>query len=105
MSKSMTTRHSNRSAVNSKRARSNQAGRKGRRTFSLSAEALAYLSELAKDHRSTSEALEKLIREKKEAAEKDRISSNIRGYYDAISEEERAENRAWGEFVVSHLKD
>jgi predicted CopG family antitoxin len=101
----MTDRHSSRNALNSKRLQSSHAGRKGRRTFSLSTDALAYLKELAKEHRSTSEALEKLIREKKEAAEKDRISSNIRGYYDAISEEERTENRAWGEFVVSHLKD
>lgn len=77
--------------------------RKGKRTFSLSAEALAFLNELAKTHRSTSEALEKLIREKKDETEKARISANIRGYYDSISEDERAENLAWGEFVQSHL--
>jgi len=77
--------------------------RKGKRTFSLSSEALAYLNVLAQNHRSTSEALDNLIRERKEEAEKERISANIRGYYDSISEEERAQNRAWGEFVLSHL--
>jgi hypothetical protein len=66
-------------------------------------EALAYLNVLAKNHRSTSEALDKLIREKKEEAEKERVSANIRGYYDLIDEKERAENLAWGEFVQSHL--
>ena len=44
-----------------------------------------------------------LIREKQAAAEKERVSASIRSYYDSISEEERAENRAWGEFVESQL--
>src|ERR1700685_1928968 len=74
-----------------------------KRTFSLSVEALAYLDGIAKDYRSTSEALDRLIREKKEVAEKDRISAGIRGYYDAISDSERAENLAWGELAGSHF--
>jgi len=76
---------------------------KSKRTFSLSAASLAYLEALAKNYRSTSEALDVLIRERREAAEKERISASIRSYYDSISEEEREENRAWGEFVHSHL--
>jgi hypothetical protein len=76
---------------------------KGKRTFSLSGTSLAYLETLARDYRSTSEALEALIREKQEATEKARISAGIRSYYDSISEEERAENQAWGEFVHAHL--
>jgi hypothetical protein len=79
------------------------AHRKLKRTFSLSAEALAYLDGLAKDYRSTSEALDRLIREKKELAEKARISAGIRGYYDSISDRERAENLAWGELAGSHF--
>jgi len=98
MKKGMTSHHSSR-----KGSWAGGTARKGKRTFSLSSEALAYLNVLAKNHRSASEALDKLIREKKEEAERERISANIRGYYDSISEEERAENRAWGEFVQSHL--
>lgn len=97
MKKGMAIRHSSHKGVQ------NRSMRKGKRTFSLSTEALAYLNELAKKHRSASEALDKLIREKKEEDEKQRIAANIRGYYDSISEEERSENRIWGEFVQSHL--
>jgi hypothetical protein len=98
MKKGMASRHSSR-----KGTWGDGKTRKGKRTFSLSIEALAYLNVLARNNRSTSEALDKLIREKKEEAEKETISANIRGYYDSISEEERAENLAWGEFVQSHL--
>jgi predicted CopG family antitoxin len=77
--------------------------RRVKRTFSLSAEALAYLDGLAKEHKSTSEALDRLIREKKAQAEKARISAGIRNYYDSISEQERAENLAWGELAGSHF--
>jgi hypothetical protein len=80
-----------------------QSRRRGKRTFSLSAEALAYLDGLARNYRSASEALDTLIREKQAEAEKERVSASIRSYYDSITEEERAENRAWGEFVESQL--
>ena len=76
---------------------------KAKKTFSLSQEALNYLDALAKEYRSTSEALNVLILEKQAEAEKERISAGIRSYYDSISDEEQAENKAWGEFVHSHL--
>src|ERR1700683_4424536 len=98
MKKGMGTRHPSRKAK-----WSDGTARKGKRTFSLSMEALAYLNVLAKNHRSTSEALDKLIREKKEEEEKERGRAKIRGYYYLIDEKERAENLAWGEFVQSHL--
>lgn len=79
------------------------ANRKRKRTFSLSVEALTYLDGLAKNCKSTSEALDRLIRERKDMAEKARVSSAIRGYYDSISERERAENLAWGELAGSHF--
>jgi len=76
---------------------------KGKRTFSLSPEALAYLDTLAKDYRSVSEALDVLIQRQKRQEEKERSSASIRHYYDAIGDEEREENRAWGEFVAANL--
>jgi len=93
-------RHSSRRSISAR-----QSSRKKKKTFSLSPEALAYLDLLAKKHRSASEALDTLIREKRETAEKERIAASIRQYYDSISDEERAENRAWGEFVLAQLKE
>ena len=52
---------------------------------------------------STSEALDQLIREKKREAEKARVSAGIRAYYDSISDQERAENLAWGELAGSYF--
>jgi len=80
-----------------------QRPRREKRTFSLSAEAVAYLDALAQDYQSASEALDTLIREKRAETERQRVSASIRNYYDSISEDEREENRRWGEFVVSQL--
>ena len=98
MKNSKNNRHSSRGRVLTERS-----ARKEKRTFSLSPEALAYLDLLAKKHRSVSEALDTLIRERRELAEKQRVAAGIREYYDSISEEERSENRAWGEFVLAEL--
>jgi len=88
---------------NNRRLRRGARTAKSKRTFSLSAASLTYLEALAKNYRSTSEALDILIRERQEAAQRERISASIRNYYDSINEEERDENRAWGAFVHSHL--
>ncbi|MGH9496574.1 MAG: hypothetical protein ACRD3B_16345 [Candidatus Sulfotelmatobacter sp.] len=85
------------------RWRTRQSARKAKKTFSLSQEAVSYLNDLAKQYRSTSEALDALIREKQAEAKKERISAGIRGYYDSMGDEEEAENKAWGEFVHSQL--
>jgi hypothetical protein len=86
-----------------KRVVSGRTAVKAKKTFSLSSEALAYLNVLRKDYRSASEALDALIRQKKEQAESERVSASIRNYYDSIGEEEREENRKWGEFVEANL--
>lgn len=98
MNMSMPNRHTHRKANDGTRA-----ARRGKRTFSLSVEALAYLEGIAKDYKSTSEALDQLIREKKREAEKARVSAGIRAYYDSISDQERAENLAWGELAGSYF--
>lgn len=78
--------------------------RKEKKTFSLSRDAVSYLENARKaERKSSSEILEELIREKKLAAEQERISASIRGYYDSLSEEEREENRAWGQFSESQF--
>ncbi|HYX69929.1 MAG TPA: hypothetical protein VE825_12400 [Terriglobales bacterium] len=78
--------------------------RKEKKTFSLSRDAVSYLENARKaERKSSSEILEELIREKKLAAEQERISASIRGYYDSLSDEEREENRAWGQFSESQF--
>ena len=78
--------------------------RKEKKTFSLSQDAVKYLEGARKEERkSSSEILEELIREKKLAAEQERISASIRGYYDSLSDEERKENRTWGKFSESQF--
>jgi hypothetical protein len=89
----------------SRHRRNGERRRREKRTFSLSADALAYLDAFAANYRSASEALDTLIREKRAQAEKERVSASIRNYYDSISEDERQENRAWGEFVESQLAE
>jgi hypothetical protein len=98
----MATGKANRRSIS--RAESPQGRtRKAKRTFSLSVDSVDYLEHLAGRYRSVSEALDALIREKQAEAERARVSAGIRGYYDSISEEVRAENLAWGELVASHL--
>lgn len=63
---------------------------------------MAYLESVAGDFRSMSEALDSLIRQQQEQDEMRRISAGIRRYYDSMSEEERQENKAWGEFVAAN---
>jgi predicted CopG family antitoxin len=78
--------------------------RKERKTFSLSREAVAYLESMRKKQgKSTSEVLEELILARKLADQQERISQNIRNYYDSLCNEEQAENRVWGEFAESQL--
>ena len=80
---------------------------KTRRTFSLSREAVSYLEALraAKQSPSVSSVLEDLIRQRKETEEMQRISASISGYYDSLSDFERAEDRAWGEFAERQIPD
>jgi hypothetical protein len=78
---------------------------KARKTFSLSREAVSYLEALraAKRSPSISSVLEDLIRQRREAEEAQRISASISGYYDSLSDDQVAEDRAWGEFAEGQL--
>jgi hypothetical protein len=79
--------------------------KKEKKTYSLSKDSVGYLEERVRRERrrSVSELLDELIQEKKLAAEQQRISENIRNYYDSISKEEQEENRLWGEFAESQF--
>jgi hypothetical protein len=79
--------------------------RKAKRTFSLSRDVVSYLEAMQKEKRgkSLSAILEEIILRQQQLKEMDRISASVTSYYDSISEEERAENRAWGKFSESQL--
>jgi predicted CopG family antitoxin len=79
--------------------------RKERKTFSLSTESVSYLESLrkARKGKSISSVLEELIRQRREAEEMRRISASISSYYDSLTDEEMAENDAWGQFAETQF--
>lgn len=79
--------------------------RKARKTFSLSRESVRYLEALrkARKGKSISSVLEDLIRQRREAEEMKRISASVTRYYDSLSAEEVAEDRAWGDFAATQF--
>lgn len=81
------------------------ASRKARKTFSLSRESLKYLEDLRKERKkdSMSSVLEDVIRQMQEAKELERISAAATRYYDSLTPEEIAEDRAWGDFAATQF--
>ena len=87
-------------------ARANPARkhRKEKRTFSLSHGSVEFLGAVAKRAQiSASEALDRLIAEKKAQSEKQEIAARIAGYYDSLNDEQSREDSLWGEFAESQL--
>ena len=80
-------------------------GIKRRRTFTLSPESLAYLDEQARQRKlgSQSAFLDELLREKTMELRRAALEANVTAYYDSLSEEERQEQRAWGELAEQSL--
>lgn len=79
--------------------------RKSRKTFSLSGDSVKYLEALrkARKGRSMSSVLDELIRQRREAEDLKRISTSVTDYYDSLTDEEVAEDRAWGEFAATQF--
>lgn len=79
--------------------------RRIRKTFSLTPSSVSYLETLRRERRSksTSALLEELIRRVRETREMERISASITSYYDSLSDEQVAEDRAWGQFALSQF--
>jgi len=79
--------------------------RKSRKTFSLSRESVTYLEALrkARKGKSISSVLDDLIRQRREAEDMKRISASVTRYYDSLSSEEVAEDRAWGDFAATQF--
>jgi len=79
--------------------------KKEKKTYTLSRDSVGFLEETVREQRrkSISEVLDELIQEKKLAAERARIDASISAYYDSLTDEEREQNRAWGEFAESEF--
>jgi hypothetical protein len=79
--------------------------RKEKKTFSLSRESVRYLESLRKEHQSASvsSVLEEMIRQQQQAREMERISASVSHYYDTLTDEQMAEDRAWGEFAETQF--
>ena len=81
--------------------------RKARKTFSLSRETVKYLELLRKERKkdSMSSVLEDVVRELQQTKELERISASTTRYYDSLTPEEIAEDRAWGDFAATQFPD
>ncbi|MGH9501114.1 MAG: hypothetical protein ACRD3L_18390 [Terriglobales bacterium] len=79
--------------------------RKARKTFSLSRETVKYLESLRKERKmgSMSSVLEDVVRQLQQTRELERISAAATRYYDSLTPEETAEDRAWGDFAATQF--
>jgi hypothetical protein len=75
--------------------------RKMKKSFTLTAESVAFLSETRQQRKagSDSEALDLLLRELMLEAKLRQIDAAYKEYYDTASEEELAEQRQWAEMA------
>jgi len=81
------------------------AARKAKKTFSLSRQSVAYLESLRKEKKkdSMSSVLEDVIRQQQQTKELERISASVTQYYDSLTPDEIAEDRAWGDFAATQF--
>lgn len=79
--------------------------RKSRKTFSLSRETVNYLESVRKQTKreSMSSVLEDIIRQQQQVKEMERVSAAFSRYYDSMTEEERSEDRSWGQFAETQF--
>ncbi len=75
--------------------------RRVKKSYTLTPEAVAFLSETRKKQRagSDSEALDLLLRELKLEAKRNEIDLAFKAYYDSASEQELTEQREWAEMA------
>ena len=50
-----------------------------------------------------SSVVEDIIRQQQQAKEMERVSAAFSRYYDSMTEEERSEDRAWGQFAETQF--
>ena len=79
--------------------------RKMKRSFTLTPESVAYVSETRKKRRanSDSEALDLLLRESMLQAKRRQLDAATKAYYDSASDEELAEQSEWAEMAGPNI--
>lgn len=84
-----------------------QTSNKAKRTFSLSRQTVAFLESerKARHGKSLSAVLEEIVRRHQEEKEMERISAAFTRYYDSLTPEEIAEDRAWADFAATQFPD
>jgi hypothetical protein len=79
-----------------------KAGRKERLTLSLERGTVRFLKSCAKAKASSvSACVEQIIATSRQTSETERLNAQILAYYESLSEQERREEAAWGEFAES----
>ena len=83
--------------------RRKRSSHKVRHTFSVSRDVVEVIDRVRERQklRSRSAALESIIREQQSAERRHAVSQSITDFYNDLTEEERAEERAWGAFSVT----
>jgi len=79
--------------------------RKLKRSFTLTPESIAFVSETRHKRRagSDSEALDLLLRESMLEAKRRQLEAATKAYYDTASDEELAEQREWAEMTGPNM--
>jgi hypothetical protein len=80
-------------------------GRKIKKSFSISVESDSFIRKTCKERRSTSESetLDSLLSELMTIRKQQAIEMAYTDYYDSLSDDDVAEQRAWGSFAESQL--
>src|SRR5277367_5354577 len=75
--------------------------RKIKKSFSISPESEAFIKKNSRERRikSESETLDLLLRELIAVRQQHALNTAYQDYYDSLTDEESAENRAWGTFA------
>jgi len=82
-----------------------KTGRKIKKSFSISVESDAFIRRSCKERKSNSESetLDTLLSELMAIRQQTAIEAAYANYYDSLSEDEVAEESAWGTFAESQL--
>jgi hypothetical protein len=79
---------------------------KQKKSFTLSRSSVAFLTRLRKERNapSTSLVLDQLIQEADACQRRNSAEQAISAYYNSLSDDEKREQEAWGEFAIAQLK-
>lgn len=74
---------------------------KAKKSFTLSRSSVAFLERLRKEKKatSTSQVVDELIEDAKARRQLEEYEKAVTAYYDNLTDEERKEQRAWGELA------